>query len=685
MSNDVEMISKRYDELGKRGCGAVFCKVDLHVHTPGSNDAQAKSKYNFSYEKRKNEVDVDQNVMKIIDDIIKACVEKGLSLIAITDHNSPGYLNRFDIGSRTWYSLIRQAIKESKIQLVVLPGCEISTDDAHVLAVLPPEESTERDAYSAYKIAFMLRACNFKVEDYGVLARTGSKSVLESVRMITDDGGIGIPAHIDGGKKAMLEHYKQPGIIYENILNEPGLNALEIVKEKVIKKKFGKYKMMQEYFDKIRKEPKFPVAFIQDSDGHSCKEIGQRFSYVKMEEPSFYSLKNALGDPEVRLRLEKELKLYTSKTFILGMCIEKDKKTQFIRFNENLNCIVGLLGTFKSTILKLLIDGMGRVKEEEREAFAYLEKLGYNVQVFVKQDIENAEVYCFAKKFNEKELTMYRLEKDGTWKLLSVAKLDLRLPRLFNSNLVKERFENSDALMEFLRRVCFVGTPREGEANKFQEGKNDLLKKIGEGGNSSLVTDLKKCLVSLSGMNKDMIKNFERIYSYRDGKPLLRLEIDDGVYSDETKLLGAIKSGEPVDDVPTIYLVKDKKKTKFDSLTSGEKNMVMMLILMSQDSFGPLVIDEPESYLDKEVISNFLVPRLRDVKASQQLIVVTVDSDIVVTGDSENVIITKSDKELGIDENGDIYKESIKNKVVNLLEGGRASIIKRDIKLNMFS
>ncbi len=91
-----------------------------------------------------------------------------------------------------------------------------------------------------------------------------------------------------------------------------------------------------------------------------------------------------------------------------------------------------------------------------------------------------------------------------------------------------------------------------------------------------------------------------------------------------------------------------------------------------------------ESFLDKEVISSYLVPRLRDLKANQQLITVTSNPDMVILGDSENVIVTKPGKQLKIVENGDIYKESIRTNVLDILEGGEESVIRRGGKLNVF-
>jgi PHP family Zn ribbon phosphoesterase len=689
LSREDKAISGAYGKLMGLGCGAVFRKVDLHVHTPGSGDAQASSKYGFSYEKRKGEAGIDKEVRDLAGKIVEACAGKGLSLIAVTDHNSPGYLDRFDISSKTWHTLIRRAVKESKGKLVVLPGCEISTDDAHVLAILPPEDSVDKDAYSAYRIAFMLRECNFKVEDYGILARTGSKSVVETVRMVNGSGGIGIPAHIDGGNKAMLDHYKKAGEIYVNLMNEPGLNVLEIVNKSLkTSKRFGKNRTVEGYFNEIRKPPKYPIAFMQNSDGHSLAQIGKRFTHVKMEEPSFSSLQNALNDPETRLRLEGEIPPSTGRTFILGMCIKKNGAAQYVRFNENLNCIVGRLGSYKSTVLKLLTDALGRVKEEEKEGFTYLKELGYGAQVFVKRDAESAEVYCFSKKCGADRPAVYKLGKGGEWAPVDAEKTDLKLPRFFNLKLVMERFGDSDMLIDFLRGACLANTSLEKGFSELQKEKADLVEKIKGAGDQAekerLAGLLKKCMDSISEAEGAFEKEFKRVYSLRSGEPLLELKTKKGAYQSAETLLDAVKNGKPIDDVLTLYLVCGDKKKKFESLAPGEKNAVAMIVLMSQDSFGPLVIDEPESFLDTEAISGHLVPRLRDIKANQQLIVATSDPDIVVLGDCENVIVAEPGKQLKIVENGDIYKESIRSYVLDTLEGGAEAVIRRGTKLNAF-
>ena len=84
--------------------GAQLLKADLHIHTPASNDFEGD---------RENTT---------AQDIVETAIEKGLDVIAITDHNTVG-----------WCDKVRAAAKGTA--LVVFPGVEVSTKEGHILAI----------------------------------------------------------------------------------------------------------------------------------------------------------------------------------------------------------------------------------------------------------------------------------------------------------------------------------------------------------------------------------------------------------------------------------------------------------------------------------------------------------------------------------------------------------------------
>ncbi len=91
--------------------GARFYKVDLHFHTPSSEDARGKNRYNFNPYKAKYPGDrrapdythqvktvqetILNNARILADQIVQQFLKMELSLVAVTDHNgllclSPG-------------------------------------------------------------------------------------------------------------------------------------------------------------------------------------------------------------------------------------------------------------------------------------------------------------------------------------------------------------------------------------------------------------------------------------------------------------------------------------------------------------------------------------------------------------------------------------------------------------------
>lgn len=84
--------------------GAQWLKVDLHVHTPASQDMDERWK------------------TATAEDVVSIALNKGLDAIAITDHNTAA-----------WCDAVREAAKGTA--LTVFPGVEISTPQGHILAI----------------------------------------------------------------------------------------------------------------------------------------------------------------------------------------------------------------------------------------------------------------------------------------------------------------------------------------------------------------------------------------------------------------------------------------------------------------------------------------------------------------------------------------------------------------------
>ena len=167
-------VNKNYQEILKQNPGAEFIKVDLHVHTPASGDAQAKNKYNFKFNIKDIPTSLE-SAKQMAEEIVDGVLQKGIRLIAVTDHNSPSNTHPEDL-TNTWYQLLKEKAKGR--DLSVLPGVEISTDDLHILVILDPRED-EPAAYTTHRINFLLQDCKFSLKEYGDYRATGMSSLFD--------------------------------------------------------------------------------------------------------------------------------------------------------------------------------------------------------------------------------------------------------------------------------------------------------------------------------------------------------------------------------------------------------------------------------------------------------------------------------------------------------------------------
>jgi len=659
-------INQNYQEIRKQDTGAEFVKVDLHVHTPASGDAQWKNKYDFKF----NVADIPKSLKsaeQLAGEIVDGIMQKEIRLIAVTDHNTPSNTHPEDL-TNTWYQLLKDKAKGK--ELSVLPGVEISTDDLHILVILDPKED-EPAAYTTHRINFLLKDCKFSLEEYGDYRKTGMSSLFDVLHYLEDLGTscIAIPAHIDGGKKAMLAVYKEPSNVFNKLLNHPNLNAVEVVKATTpARKKIGK-EYVKDYFERLRDDNRSPIAFIQDSDGHSIEEIGQRFTYIRMGKPDFWSLRNALENPETRIRIQKDYKPDTDKTKILGIAFSTGGKWSYIAFNSNLNCIIGKKRTNKSTIIDLILYGLDRFEDEEKDEEASLIKKRYSVNVFLAKD---PDIICYSRdnKGNPPGIFKYR---DGSFTPVE-AKPDLELPRRYNHAAIEELFSQSTSLIDFLDRHVFVNE----KLKSYIDDRNKYLDKVKSANFKNCASDMKRLVKACEQLFNERKKQIEPAlekYVGKHGKKQFKVKVTKGKWMGKRK--------QNFFDKATMSVLVNSKNSEyrpFDKLSTGEKNAAMMVLLMNQGAFGPLIIDEPEQYLDVSSITGMLIPRIRQLKTQQQIICVTRNEHFLISGDAEQVIATQSEKELEVI-TGDINSNEIQEHVLEIFEGDRYALLEKIRKL----
>jgi type III restriction enzyme len=126
-----------------------------------------------------------------------------------------------------------------------------------------------------------------------------------------------------------------------------------------------------------------------------------------------------------------------------------------------------------------------------------------------------------------------------------------------------------------------------------------------------------------------------------------------------------------------VFHIRDGNPIEFRKASQGEQAATLLNILMNQ-SHGPLIIDQPEEDLDNKII-NEIIKTIRTAKDRRQLILATHNANIVVNGDSENVV----EMVLGSQASrGAIDEEEVRRAITDTMEGGRDAFELRRKKYN---
>ena len=317
------------NDIRKFENGARFHTADLHIHSYGGS-ADVK--------------DAGMTVECIID----ASVAQGISLIAITDHNSDKNLK----------AAMEYAPKYVG-QLLVIPGVEVSASNGHVLAYFPPERMDRvRDLLARIGI----------VGEYGDRESHTTKSIAEVVVEAERLGGISVAAHIDRAKtgfEATIAGYPNAK---KDILASSGLYGLEFddpghlvwysPEDEPTPEGAERKKLLNSRLQSTATAARLRLATIQNSDAHSVAQLTAKrvLTRFKMNELSFEGLRTAFIDPEARVRAVATIPTAIPK--ILGMHTEGGFLSgETFCFSNNLNCLIGGRGTGKSTTTQSIAYG----------------------------------------------------------------------------------------------------------------------------------------------------------------------------------------------------------------------------------------------------------------------------------------------------------------------------------------
>ena len=295
--------------------GARWWKFDFHTHTPASNDFAKKEDFKPK-------------------DWLKAFMDKEIDCVAITDHNSGGWIDKL----KSSLEELKQKKPSWYRNLYLFPGVEISAHgNVHILAIFDSEKS--KDDINSF------------VDMAGYSGKKGDSNAVTNITvtkiadLISERGGIAIPAHADKDNGLLREAEGQT--LNQALINK-NIYAMELRCAKF--QKPGLYNTLP-----------VPWTEVVGSDMHfRPNDTLGRFTWVKMEEPSIDDLKLALidGDGSVDRNMEddpNQLPDYFIKELIIdeAQYIGRSEPLK-CKFSPFLNTIIGGFGSGKSTLLEFM-------------------------------------------------------------------------------------------------------------------------------------------------------------------------------------------------------------------------------------------------------------------------------------------------------------------------------------------
>lgn len=311
--------------------GSSWWKVDFHAHSPASFDfggpEGAQSTESIS-----------------VHDWLQAYMDAGVDVVVVTDHNTGAGIEP----ARVELEQMRTAAGSSFRDLTLLPGVELTVNDGyHLLAVFDV-------AADHVAIDRLLARCNYR-GDQGGSNGTCENSLEQSIKEISSDGGIAIPAHIEKSGYLNLDMRSRQEIERAGLVV-----AVEATTESGVA-----YAQERGWASILGSDAHYLDA-AGAPEGIEAKYPGSHFSWVKMQEPNLHGLKLALSDPESSVRTSIETTAHpntTTKNVVRRVTVKRGDDEFEQEFSPWMNAVIGGRGVGKSTIVELLRLVMGRFGE----------------------------------------------------------------------------------------------------------------------------------------------------------------------------------------------------------------------------------------------------------------------------------------------------------------------------------
>lgn len=492
--------------------GARFYKADLHIHSYGDEGSYDVTDTTMTPEK-----------------IVDTAIEKGLTIISITDHNEE-----------------RNAIKAIKYSegknILVIPGIEVSTLQGHLLVYF--------EKYDELK--------NFRGKlSVAENKETCTQGIVECLNIAKQYNGIGVLAHIelDSGFEKTINRFDPK---MSAILAHDTLMALEISDKVSIDfytdndtsmESAERKRLINERRQALDLENNYDFPKLMSSDAHTLNKLGlnasgeKKLTRFKLDSLNFHAFRIALISSNSRVRIENFIPEKLPR--FVGMHIEGgllDKQT--IHLSKNLTCIIGGRGAGKSTLLESLRECSGNKSE-----LNVVDSEVWPEKIYLQYEDETGQIINFSREknansvnlTNSDSLSRIQIESYGQGETAKTIQFSEKNPQFLidflnsfldleslntEDNALKDKLNDNQSKLRALRidvsqipEVTKMKINLEGKLKQLQQDKaselvNFHLALIREQEiRSNIITDLKALIAKYKEIlsDKTIFESFESI------------------------------------------------------------------------------------------------------------------------------------------------------------------------------
>lgn len=349
----IQMNVKKDISLFKHG--SCWLRADFHLHTKADNEAFKGW---------------DEDKLSFKKNFVQRLKQEDIRVAVITNHN------KFDRDE--FRTLKRQANKE---EIFLLPGVELSVGEGnglHVIIVFEPKNwiSGHDDFINRFLDEAFSHDARQDRENRNNRTQWNLIQILEKLKEHSEHGrdSFVIMAHVeqDNGFCYELNEGRQKELIRHPLFKEFVLGFQKCATQK------NKENLTRWY------APAIP-AFVEGSDCKSLETIGKtrqshgkpHKSFIKIGDFNFYAVKYALMDPRRNIIGEKPP--VPQNAYIESVIFETSAKAPLagktLYLNHNMNNLIGIRGSGKSTILEVIRYALGIEFDPVAKDKDYKEKL----------------------------------------------------------------------------------------------------------------------------------------------------------------------------------------------------------------------------------------------------------------------------------------------------------------------